>query len=113
MDSTGKILFLGEYKDFVTGGKDGMSWIQKDGKYGFMNNRGQIIVPAQYESVLGFSEGMAAVKVSEVWGYINALGKIVIPAQYKEAAMFEGGVARVVDTSGRAFYITPNGKEAQ
>lgn len=112
MDSTGKILFLGDYKDFVTGGRDGMSWIQKDGKYGFMNNQGQIVIPVQYESVLGFSEGMAAVKTGEQWGYINKTGQMVIPVQFKEATSFEGGVARVTDANGKAYYITPDGKEA-
>lgn len=111
LDSTGRVIFHGEYQDFVTGGRDGMSWIQKDGKYGYMTHRGQIVIPPQYESVLGFSEGYGTVKSGGLWGFINKTGKVVIPIQYKDAGPFEGGVARVVNTEGRVFYIGPDGKE--
>ena len=110
IDSTGRLIFGGDYEDFVTGSREGINWIRKEGKYGFMTKIGQILVPAQYESVLGFSEGMAAVKMAGLWGFIDRSGKVVIPVQYKEAGSFEGGVARVKDKNDQTVFIGPSGQ---
>lgn len=110
IDSTGRLIFGGDYEDFVTGSREGINWIRKEGRYGFMTKTGQILVPPQYESVLGFSEGMAAVKMSGLWGYIDRSGKVVIPIQYKEAGSFEGGVARVKDKNDQFLFIAPSGQ---
>ena len=110
MDSTGRMIINGDYEDFVIGSREGINWIRKEGKYGFMTKTGQILVPPQYESVLGFSEGMAAVKMAGLWGFIDRSGKVVIPVQYKEAGSFEGGVARVKDKNDQTVFIGPSGQ---
>ena len=68
-----------------------MTRIQVDGKWGFLNAEGDIVVEPQYDGVWPFSEGLAAVQVGAVWGFINAMGDMVTDPQFVEAGMFHEG----------------------
>ena len=65
--------------------------------WGFIDNRGNVVIPSRFESVRPFSEGLAAAKYEGRWGYINRSGAEVIPFRYRTAQSFHGGVA-IVDT---------------
>lgn len=86
----------------------------KDGKYGFIDIKGNIVIPPIFTSAKYFSEGLAAVQVggrsyidsstdggqyigSEKgkWGYIDRTGEIKIPPQFSEAREFSEGLAAV------------------
>jgi hypothetical protein len=84
---------------------DGIQW-------GYINNKGRKVIPAQFENALEFSEGLAAVKRNGKWGYINDQGVEVIPAIHAGAGPFLQGLAivnsglatkpfGVIDASGR------------
>ena len=56
------------------------------GKYGFINQSGEIVIPAKFDRVGILSEGLASFRVGD-WdsrkcGFINRSGEIVIPAQF-------------------------------
>lgn len=55
--------------------------IQKDGKWGFVNNSGEIVVPCKYDLVTELnSYGFAGVKQDGKWGVIDEKGKeLVVP----------------------------------
>ena len=65
--------------------------------WGFIDNRGKVVIAPRFEAVQPFSEGLAAVKHEGRWGYINRSGSEVIPFRYRTAESFRGGVA-IVDT---------------
>ncbi len=65
--------------------------------WGFIDNRGNVVIPSRFESVQPFSEGLAAAKYEGRWGYINRNGAEVIPFRYRTAQSFHGRVA-IVDT---------------
>jgi hypothetical protein len=67
------------------------------GAWGFIDNRGKVVIVSRFEAVQQFSEGLAAAKYEGRWGYINRSGAEVIPFRYRTAQSFHGGVA-VVDT---------------
>lgn len=86
----------------------------KDGKYGFIDIKGNMVIPPMFTSAKYFSEGLAAVLVggqsyidsstdggqyisSEKgkWGYIDRTGEIKIPPQFSEAREFSEGLAAV------------------
>ncbi len=48
-------------------------------KWGFLNKRGEVIIPAQYDTVHYFSNGLACVKQNAKWGCINVNNQIIIP----------------------------------
>jgi hypothetical protein len=65
--------------------------------WGFIDNRGKVVIASRFEAVQPFSEGLAAAKYEGRWGYINRSGAEVIPFRYRTAQSFRGGVA-IVDT---------------
>lgn len=40
---------------------DGLAKVKKDGKFGFINTKGEFVIPAQYKTVSDYSEGLIAV----------------------------------------------------
>lgn|GEM_PF-1163210 len=79
------------------------SFEDAQGKYGFLNVKGEVAVPARYESVRPFSQGRAVVGTrdredassSYRFGYIDAHGKEVIARTYLVANSFLHGLAAV------------------
>ena len=64
-------------------------------KYGYMNDKCEIVILPQFGDARPFYNGMAAVLVSGDWGYINHEGAIIIKPQYKEVSSFNNGYAEV------------------
>lgn len=76
-----------------------MRRIQVDGKWGFADLYGNIVIKPQYEFCLDFNEGLAAVEVEpKKWGYIDSTGTIVIAPNYAAARHFSHGAALVKKT---------------
>lgn len=80
-----------------------------DGKFGFIDQSGKIVMDYQYDRARSFSEGLAAVCRDQKYGYINKAGEVVIDFQYKEAYDFKDGLACVMNDSGLCGYINPSG----
>lgn len=90
---------------------DGLARIERDGKYGFIDNTGQVVIPPKYDLAWDFSEGLARVSQNGKAGFIDNTGKVVIPLKYDKAYSFYNGVAGVLDRSiGEAFYINRQGE---
>jgi hypothetical protein len=79
------------------------------GKYGFLNTRGEIIIPAKFDFAQYFTEGLCAVRQNNKWGYIDKQGKIVIPFQFDYALPFRKGYAKV-QIKNDFFIIDKNGE---
>ena len=69
--------------------------IEQDGKVGFINNTGKIIIKPQFDDGWGFDEGLAPVRIGEDWGYIDETGKVIIKPQFFQASNFSEGIASV------------------
>ncbi len=67
----------------------------ENGKYGFTNEQGKLMVMPKYDQVLQESESRVAVKLGNKWGYINDAGREVIPLKYEEAGQYAEGLAPV------------------
>ncbi len=78
-------------------------------RWGFIDVRGEMVIPPQFTRALAFSEGLAAVRVEECWGYIDREGYLMIPPRYEQAHAFQHGVALVVE-KGRLLYIDRGGR---
>lgn len=90
---------------------EGLAVVKRDGKYGFIDNTGQVVIPPKYDLVWDFSEGLARVSQNGKAGFIDNTGKVVIPLKYDKADSFYNGVAGVLDRStGEAFYINRQGE---
>lgn len=105
--------------------------VSVNGKYGFINNKGEIVISPQYDDILmlqtqegmvmGFYNGYAAVKVKGKWGFINHKNEFIAEPKYDEVDFFEDNRAAVYifddkanDYPGlkyRYTYIRPDGSE--
>jgi len=61
---------------------DGFAAAKLNGKWGFIDTSGRVVIPFDYDIVSNFSEGKAGVGVGREYGYINKSGKIIIPIIY-------------------------------
>lgn len=89
--------------------------VQVDGKWGFIDKNGQMVIQPQYEVGKpdelppAFREGLAAVRVGGKFGFIDAKGQMVIQPQYGYVSPFSDGIASVLSSGGYGF-INKNGK---
>ena len=97
---------LSDY-DFVDYYENGTAPAKKDGKWGFVNKKGETIVTPSYDFVFRFSENLAPVVKNNKWGYVNQNGEEVTPLEYDYADLFSEGIARVYK-DGSYKFIDPN-----
>lgn len=91
--------------------KDGLGRIRREGKFGFINYKGDVIIPVTYEGAMDFNEGLAEVKIGSKWGYMNTKGQIVIEPRYKISHRFSCGLAAFDDDEkGKHGFIDHEGK---
>jgi serine/threonine protein kinase len=100
--------------DAVANFSDGLARVRIDGRTGYINNRGKVVIQPIFDASLDFSDGLALAWISgQNRGYINKTGRFVIPPQFgrNAANKFSEGLASVciVSTCG---YIDKTGKFA-
>jgi hypothetical protein len=88
---------------------DGLQLFEGQGKFGFRDDRGRLIIPNRYDSAKHFSEGLAPFKLLGKWGYLNTDDKIVVNPTYDFAGYFQLGYARVI-SKGKYGLIDKQGK---
>ncbi|TND09637.1 MAG: KWG repeat-containing protein [Bacteroidetes bacterium] len=69
--------------------------VRENGKSGFIDSSGTVMIPCVYEWVDDFSEGLAAAGKNDKAGFISKSGKIVVPFEYDEVEPFRKGFAMV------------------
>jgi hypothetical protein len=84
-----------EKSDVVLPSSEGLRVIKRDGKFGFIDDRGRLRIANRYEDASSFSEGLAAIKIRGKWGFINREERIVIQPAYEAVSSFSKGVAHV------------------
>lgn len=132
IDRAGCVVVKPQY-EFADDFSEGLAGVALDGKYGFINKQGTLIISLRFAvrkelrhggviiSSGRFSEGLACVSVADsngyygVYGYINKKGEFVIPAQFNYAQGFSDGLAWVVKdlekgVASRAGWIDKTGR---
>jgi hypothetical protein len=88
---------------------EGLARVEQGGKWGFVDARGQQVIPTGFEWAESFSEGLAAVRRDGRWGFIDRAGKMVVAPSYADAARFSEGLA-AVKRAATWSYIDRQGK---
>src|SRR5690625_1903603 len=57
--------------------------VELDGRWGFIDREGDLVIAPEFEEAKGFYEGRAAVKSNGLYGFIDSEGRIVIEPQYE------------------------------
>jgi len=74
---------------------EGKAAVMKDGLWGFINEKGDEIVPLKFENVGDFSDGLATFTRNGLNGYLDASGREVIAPQFEVTFPFKNGQAIV------------------
>ena len=90
--------------------KQGLMWVKKGKKYGYVNEEGSLVIPLRYTDAGDFSEDLAWVeKRNRKWGCISGTGKRIIKFKYDDARPFQKDYAWVC-RKGQTFYIDKVGR---
>src|SRR5687768_7638997 len=80
-----------------------------NGKKGFINTLGEVVIQPRFQDANDFSEGLCAVRENGLYGFINTQGELSIPAIYDYATIFKDGLA-LVYLDGKPLFIKADGK---
>lgn len=109
MDTTGKVQIPAIYTT-IFNFENGRALAIKDSMYGFIDRKGNILIPFQYEQVYGtFTNGLAGFMQKGLWGFIDTTGAIVLPAVYEEVRRFQSEITGV-KMNGKWGFINRKGK---
>jgi hypothetical protein len=84
--------------------------IIENGKTGFINSTGQVIIQPAFRSAGDFSEGLAHARINGTYGYIDRTGNFLIQPQFDYAMPFSEGLA-LVYKAGVPFFINKKGEK--
>ena len=68
--------------DFVDEYSEGLAWVRLNGKYGFIDKSGTLVIPCMYDYADSFHDGLAWVGLNGKDGFIDKSGTEVIPCKY-------------------------------
>ncbi|EMB45539.1 MULTISPECIES: WG repeat-containing protein [Treponema] len=82
IDNKGKILSLPRYEkaeDF----RGGLAEVSENGKWGIMDDQGNLVAPCKYEAVKRFLfYDLIFMRYNNKWGVLSAEGKEIVPCKY-------------------------------
>lgn len=68
-----------------------------NGKDGFIDRDGKIVIEPTFEKAYPFTDGLAAVQKQGAWGYIDTKGRVIIEPQFVSVGLFSEGLATFQD----------------
>jgi hypothetical protein len=54
----------------------GLSLVEKDGKHGYVNKDGKVVIAITYDEGMNFAEGKAGIRIDNKWGLL------IVPEMY-------------------------------
>jgi len=87
---------------------EGLRGIKRDGKFGFIDERGRLRIANRYDDIGEFHEGLAPFKLIGKWGFINSSDQVVINPNYEKVNDFKDGLC-VVSRNGKSGVINIRG----
>lgn len=89
--------------------QEGLATVAVEGRYGYIDRTGKVVIRPAFEFACPFSEGRAMVCVGGRVGYIDTSGNLAIPCRYEVGGGFQEGLA-AVRSEGRWGFIDKGGR---
>jgi bifunctional DNA-binding transcriptional regulator/antitoxin component of YhaV-PrlF toxin-antitoxin module len=90
IDKLGNYIIPKKYKEGDIGiMSDSLIALNQNGKLAYVNYKGKVVIPAQFQKAFNFKAGIALVQINNKWHYINKQGKIVSTTQYDDVVKDE------------------------
>ncbi len=87
---------------------EGMRGVKRDGKYGFIDERGRLRIANRYDDIGEFHEGLTSFKLIGKWGFLNTSDQVIINPNYEKVSHFRNGLA-IVYRGNKCGVINKNG----
>ncbi|MCL2810593.1 MAG: WG repeat-containing protein [Clostridia bacterium] len=108
IDQSGEVHLRGNWDSVGYFGDNGLAPVSIDQMWGYINQKGTLVIEPQWEKAWPFSDGLASASVDGYTGFINAQGDYELPPQWISASPFANGYAHVWD--GWSGYINTSGE---
>jgi hypothetical protein len=109
MDLTGKTIIPAIYDDIAGYFSDGLCWVKKGDKEGFVNQKGEEVILDDNQYPAQSFQGLPTPIVrGNRTGYMDTLGHLIIPATYLRAYGFSEGLAAVIYNAKLGFIDANN-----
>jgi len=88
--------------------KGGLARAQQDGRWGFMDEQGRLVVPCRFLDAWAFEEERAAVQLDEGWTFIDPSGEPICQQRFPTGNRFVNDLAPV-HVDGRLGFLDKQG----
>lgn len=89
--------------------REGLAPAQVEGKWGYLNELGEIAIATRFDVARGFSQGLAPVSIGGAFGYIDRTGAVAIPMRFEDAYGFLPDGIAAARSGGRFAYVDRTG----
>ena len=96
--------------DYVDEFYEGFAAVVLNGKWGFVNRKGEEVIPPKYDDVNDFYHGFARVQLNGKYGFVNTEGVEIVPPMYDDVWNFNDGFAPV-ELNRKYGFINTQGEE--
>ncbi len=80
--------------------------VEENGKWGYINVSGEVVIKPQYEAAKSFSNGLAGIKDGEFWSFINERNEKVITGEFNDVNYFNSQGNCFVKNENYWFYLS-------
>lgn len=88
--------------------------VKINNRWGYINKKGELVIPAKFEKVSHFNDDIARVQIETGEGFINKNGDFVIPPIFEKQKFIGGGFSgslAKVKQNGKYGFINRKGKQ--
>lgn len=96
--------------DELEGFSEGFAAVKQNEKWGYVNSKGELVIPCKYDEAEPFHEGFAAVRTNGKYGFINTKDEEIVPCKYDVVKSFSEGYA-AVRMDGKEGFVNTKGEE--
>lgn len=85
-----------------------------NGKWGYKDKTGKVVIELKYDFATSFSEGLASVNLDGKWGVIDKTGNVIIDFKYDDIHPFHFGITAVTigkKSLAKSGFMDNTGKE--
>ena len=109
VDTTGKEIVAPVY-DMIAQVEDSMMLVEKAGKFGLINLKGEVVIPVLYNALRSAGEGMVSYMTEpQRWGYLNLKNEVVVEPQFTSTARFVKGKVVLQKPDASEYIVYKNG----
>ncbi|MCL1860345.1 MAG: WG repeat-containing protein [Proteobacteria bacterium] len=91
-------------------GYNGLAKVSQNSKWGYINLKGEDIIPLHFDEVGDFDYGLVPVKLNNKWGYFNAQGQLMGSINFDAVSGIWHDELSAVQLQGKWGYVNPLGE---